>query len=269
MQVEPIGAPLAVGTRVRAEVDGADGYRVTITDAGGARIFSTTTRSAVSASATASGTSRAPPGTITDSHASCTPAPSSHASNTSGPLPRSATAASQVPSGSTIAWASVTSRPASHPTGAASPTTTVTPPPSFTAVTVPACSRSATHRSAASGWSGVASGAISGGTIFAFVMNQSAWDRIPKNDQAAIERVSGEYAARLFGRSWDQADRRGVALMQAAGVSTIVPGKAFVDELRARVATLERKWIVDARARGLANPEQVLREFRAEVARLQ
>ena len=29
-----------------AEVDGADGYRVTITDAGGARIFSTTTRSA-------------------------------------------------------------------------------------------------------------------------------------------------------------------------------------------------------------------------------
>jgi TRAP-type C4-dicarboxylate transport system substrate-binding protein len=106
-------------------------------------------------------------------------------------------------------------------------------------------------------------------TSFAFVMNQSAWDRIPKNDQAAIERVSGEYAARLFGRAWDHADRRGVALMQAAGVSTIVPGKAFVDELRALVAPLERKWIVDARAKGLANPEQVLREFRAEVARLQ
>jgi hypothetical protein len=39
--------------------------------------------------------------------------------------------------------------------------------------------------------------------------------------------------------------------------------------LRAKVAPLERKWIVDAKARGLANAEQVLREFRAEVARLE
>jgi len=106
-------------------------------------------------------------------------------------------------------------------------------------------------------------------TSFAFVMNQAAWDRIPKNDQAAIERVSGEQAARLFGRAWDQADRRGVALMQATGVRTTIAGKAFVDELRARTAPLERKWAVEARARGLASPEQVLREFRAEAARLQ
>ncbi len=105
-------------------------------------------------------------------------------------------------------------------------------------------------------------------TSFAFVMNQAAWERISKNDQAAIERLSGEYAAMLFGRAWDQADRRGSALMQATGVRTTVAGKGFLDELRARVAPLERKWTVDARARGLPNAEQVLREFRAEVARL-
>lgn len=105
-------------------------------------------------------------------------------------------------------------------------------------------------------------------TSFAFVMNQAAWDRISKTDQAAIERLSGEYAATLFGRAWDQADRRGIALMQATGLRTTVAGKAFVDEVRAKVAPLDRKWIVDARARGLANPEQVLREFRAEVAKL-
>jgi TRAP-type C4-dicarboxylate transport system substrate-binding protein len=105
-------------------------------------------------------------------------------------------------------------------------------------------------------------------TSFAFVMNQDAWERIPKNDQAAIEQLSGEYAATLFARAWDQADRRGIGLMQATGVRTTVAGRAFVEELRARVAPLEQKWIAAARARQLPNPEQVLREFRAEVARL-
>ena len=105
-------------------------------------------------------------------------------------------------------------------------------------------------------------------TSFAFVMNQAAWERIPKNDQAAIERLSGEYAAMLFGRAWDQADRRGIALMQATGVRTTVAGRAFVEELRARVAPLEQKWIAAAKAKQLPNPEQVIREFRAEVARL-
>ena len=105
-------------------------------------------------------------------------------------------------------------------------------------------------------------------TSFAFVMNQAVWERIPKNDQAAIERVSGEHAAALFGRAWDRVDRQGVALMQASGVRTTIAGKAFVDALRARTAPLERKWIVEARAQGLAGPEQVLREFRAEAAKL-
>ena len=105
-------------------------------------------------------------------------------------------------------------------------------------------------------------------TSFAFVMNQAAWERIPKNDQAAIERVSGEHAAALFGRAWDRVDRQGVALMQASGVRTTIAGKAFVDGLRARTAPLERKWIAEARAQGLAGPEQVLREFRAEAAKL-
>ena len=105
-------------------------------------------------------------------------------------------------------------------------------------------------------------------TSFAFVMNQATWERISKTDQASIERLSGEHAAMLFGRAWDQADRRGIALMQATGVRAMVADRAFVDEIRARVEPLEDKWVVDARARGLADPEQVLREFRAEVARL-
>lgn len=104
-------------------------------------------------------------------------------------------------------------------------------------------------------------------TSFAFVMNEGTWNKISKADQAAIEKVSGEAAARLFGRGWDSVDRRANAFMQTAGVTHTVASKAFVDEIRARTAPLEQKWIADAKAKGLPNAEQVLKEFRAEIAK--
>lgn len=103
---------------------------------------------------------------------------------------------------------------------------------------------------------------------FAFVMNEATWNKIPKADQDAINKLSGEYAARLFGRSWDAADRRGNAVMQAAGVVNTPASKAFVDDVRARTKGLEAKWADDAKAKGLPNGEQVLKEFRAEIGKL-
>jgi len=104
-------------------------------------------------------------------------------------------------------------------------------------------------------------------TSFAFVMNPATWNRIPKADQDAINKLSGEYAARMIGRAWDNVDRQSNAFMQTAGVVSTQASKAFVDEVRAGTAALESKWIADAKAKGLANPEQVLKEFRAEIAK--
>lgn len=104
-------------------------------------------------------------------------------------------------------------------------------------------------------------------TSFAFVMNEGTWNKIAKADQDAITKLSGEYAARMFGRGWDAVDRRGNAFMQANGVVATVANKAFVDEVKAKTSALEAKWVADAKAKGLANPEQVLREYRAEIAK--
>ena len=104
-------------------------------------------------------------------------------------------------------------------------------------------------------------------TSFAFVMNEGTWNKISKADQEAITKLSGEYAARLFGRGWDYVDRRSNAYMQSAGVVHTVASKAFVDEIRGKTQALEQKWITDAKAKGLANPEQVLKDFRAEITR--
>ena len=106
-------------------------------------------------------------------------------------------------------------------------------------------------------------------TSFAFVMNQTTWNRLDTADQAAIARLSGEHAARMFGRAWDAADRRALAAMQASDVRANFADRAFVEAVRARTSAIELKWIADARAKGLERPEQVLREFRSELSKLQ
>ncbi|MCX7274465.1 MAG: TRAP transporter substrate-binding protein DctP [Burkholderiales bacterium] len=105
-------------------------------------------------------------------------------------------------------------------------------------------------------------------TSFALVMSPAAWGRIGAADRQAIEALSGEVTARAFGRAFDQADRRALAGLQAAGVPATRPGKAFVDEVRTRSQALEQRWLRDAQALGLDNAAQVLREFRAEAAQL-
>lgn len=105
-------------------------------------------------------------------------------------------------------------------------------------------------------------------TSFAFVMNEATWNKIAKADQELISKLSGENAARMFGLGWDKVDRRGTAFMQANGVQVQLAGKAFVDEVKSKVDSLEKKFSADAKAKGLANPEQIIKEYRAEVAKL-
>jgi hypothetical protein len=57
--------------------------------------------------------------------------------------------------------------------------------------------------------------------------------------------------------------------MQANNVVHTQANKAFIDQVKAKTEALEKKWITDAKAKGLANAEQVLKEYRAEIAKLQ
>jgi TRAP-type transport system periplasmic protein len=104
-------------------------------------------------------------------------------------------------------------------------------------------------------------------TSFAFVMNEATWGKIAKADQDAITKLSGEHAAKIFGLGWDKVDRRGSAFMQANGVQVQNASKAFIEEVRTKTVALEQKFIADAKAKGLANPEQVLKDYRAEIAK--
>ena len=106
-------------------------------------------------------------------------------------------------------------------------------------------------------------------TSFVFMMNQAKYDSLPPDVKKVVDEISGEAAARAFGRGWDRVDRRGNAFMQAAGVRFDKADAAFVKAVAQRTAPLEDAWATAAQARGLKEAKKVLAEFRADIKKLQ
>ena len=104
-------------------------------------------------------------------------------------------------------------------------------------------------------------------TSFVFMMNQGRYDKLAPDEKKAVDAISGEVAARIFGRAWDNVDRRATALMQVNQVQIVKADPKFIADVKARTAPLEQKWVQDAAARGLKDPAKVLAEFRAEIAK--
>ena len=68
-------------------------------------------------------------------------------------------------------------------------------------------------------------------SAFGFFMNEDKWKALPKQDQEAIEKISGEHIARLAGRSWDDADQRGFEVLKKSGVKIVNADPEFVAEV--------------------------------------
>ncbi|MBI3154633.1 MAG: TRAP transporter substrate-binding protein [Burkholderiales bacterium] len=106
-------------------------------------------------------------------------------------------------------------------------------------------------------------------TSFAMVMNPATWAKIPKADQAIIEKHSGEWAARFIGKYWDDYDTRSRAAQQVAGIESITADAAFVADFKAKTAPVEAALIKEVEDKGLKNAAAVIKELRAEIAKLQ
>jgi TRAP-type transport system periplasmic protein len=106
-------------------------------------------------------------------------------------------------------------------------------------------------------------------TSFVFMMNQAKYDSLPPDVKKAVDELSGEFAARMFGKGWDKVDRRGMAFMQAAGVQMARADAAFVKVVTEKTEPLVDKWAKEAEAKGMKEPKKALAAFRAEIAKLQ
>lgn len=105
-------------------------------------------------------------------------------------------------------------------------------------------------------------------TSFAFVMNPATWARISPADQAAIDKLSGEFAARHFGKYWDAEDDKSLAVQKQLGVQMVTANAAFVADFKARTAGVETAWVQEAEGKGLKGAAAVLQEFRAEITKV-
>ena len=106
-------------------------------------------------------------------------------------------------------------------------------------------------------------------TSFVFLMNQAKYDALPADVKKAVDELSGEFAARMFGKAWDKVDRRGMAFMQAAGVQITKADAAFVKAVTEKTDPLVDTWAKAAEAKGMKEPKKALAAFRADIAKLQ
>ena len=106
-------------------------------------------------------------------------------------------------------------------------------------------------------------------TSFVFMMNPAKYNALSAEDKKIVDELSGEYAARLFGKAWDRVDAAALVNMQKNGVKVIKADGGFVSGVTVRVNKLERDWAAAASAKGLKSPSSVLSDFRAEIAKLQ
>jgi TRAP-type C4-dicarboxylate transport system substrate-binding protein len=102
---------------------------------------------------------------------------------------------------------------------------------------------------------------------FGFFMNQDKWDKLSKEDQAAIDRLSREHVARTAGKSWDGADAKGRDAIEKARVPLVKASPALVAEVQKRSGPIIEDWIAKANAKGVDAPK-VLAEFRAELKKV-
>ncbi len=105
------------------------------------------------------------------------------------------------------------------------------------------------------------------GSAFGFFMNEDKWNKLSKQDQDAIMSISGEKLARMFGKSWDVADAKGLEAMKAAGVNILPATPALIAGVKQKAAVIEADWVKAANAKGI-DGAKVLGEFREEVKRV-
>ncbi|MEK6243095.1 MAG: TRAP transporter substrate-binding protein [Pseudomonadota bacterium] len=104
-------------------------------------------------------------------------------------------------------------------------------------------------------------------SAFGFFMNQDKWNKLSKQDQDIIEKHSNEYVARSAGRSWDEADRKGMEAMRKSDIKIVNADASLIKDVQRLSAPIVDDWIKNASAKGV-NAKAVLDEFRAELKKV-
>ncbi len=104
-------------------------------------------------------------------------------------------------------------------------------------------------------------------SAFGFFMNEDKWNKLPRQDQEALEKISGEWIARHAGASWDTADQKGLDALKKSGVKIVNANAEMVAEVKKRSAPIIDEWVKQASAKGV-DAARILAEFREELRKV-
>jgi TRAP-type C4-dicarboxylate transport system substrate-binding protein len=100
------------------------------------------------------------------------------------------------------------------------------------------------------------------------IMNQAKWDALSDADKQAIDSISGEVLAELAAQMWDKQDAAGEAALTEGGTHIKTAEGALLDDIHARLADLEAKWIEKANAKGV-DGAAALEFYKQQIAEIQ
>jgi TRAP-type C4-dicarboxylate transport system substrate-binding protein len=100
---------------------------------------------------------------------------------------------------------------------------------------------------------------------FFAVMNKAKFDKLPPKQKQAIESVSGELLASIFGQAWDTADKAAASDLTSKGNTLVSVSGPFAEQVMAAVQPIEEQWIERAKGVGLKDPVAALSYFREQV----
>jgi len=90
-----------------------------------------------------------------------------------------------------------------------------------------------------------------GGFSIAVTMNKAKWDQISPEDQAAIDKISGEVLSRAIGVSYNQSVADSRKAMKKAGMVITKADETFMQAVKERMAPIEERWIERTPAKGV------------------
>lgn len=105
-------------------------------------------------------------------------------------------------------------------------------------------------------------------TSIAFIMNPVKYNALSAEHKAAVDKLAGDKASRIFARGYDRADQAGYDYIKSNNVQVVQASPAFVSEIKEKSRSVEDNWIAAAESKGLKNARAVLDEFRAEASKV-
>lgn len=101
---------------------------------------------------------------------------------------------------------------------------------------------------------------------FALSMNKGAYDRLPADLKAVIDKNSGAETAALFGRAMDEGDKMGREIAVKRGNNIVALDVAETQRWRRTAASVESDWVAEMQGKGI-DGAKLVSEARALIAK--